>query len=87
MTATKRVNKTVSFSFVDAYEEALYDYAMSAAHGKFGPYVKRLIERDRAGLSGISAPVSPTPVPMPAAVSTQSAGKTSVGKAVAKSFL
>lgn len=44
-----RTNKTVSFAHYDAYELDLMTYALDPARGKFGPYIKRLIERDRDG--------------------------------------
>lgn len=44
-----RTNKTISFAHYDAYELDLMTYALDPARGKFGPYIKRLIERDRDG--------------------------------------
>lgn len=44
--------KPVSFSLEDEYECELLAYATDPARGKkgkFGPYVKQLIERDRDG--------------------------------------
>lgn len=70
-----RTNKTVSFSHLDEWERDLLDYALDPARGRFGPYVKRLIERDRVGLS--VAPVVTDVVPAP----------TPVGKTEAKAFL
>ena len=49
MTNLTRTNKTVSFAHYDAYEFDLMTYALDPARGKFGPYIKRLIERDRDG--------------------------------------
>lgn len=43
-----RTIKPVSFAN-DDYEAELLVYATDPARGKFGPYVKRLIERDRDG--------------------------------------
>lgn len=44
-----RTNKTISFAHYDAYELDLMTFALDPARGKFGPYIKRLIERDRDG--------------------------------------
>lgn len=49
MTNLTRTNKTISFAHYDAYELDLLAYALDPARGKFGPYIKRLIERDRDG--------------------------------------
>lgn len=46
--AKARTIKPVSFAH-DDYEVELLAYATDPARGKFGPYVKRLIERDRDG--------------------------------------
>lgn len=45
----KRIFKTISFSVEDEHERGLIEYATDPARGKFGPYIKRLIERDRDG--------------------------------------
>ena len=45
----ERTNKTVTFAHYDDYEAELLAYATNPARGKFGPYIKRLIERDREG--------------------------------------
>lgn len=50
---TARTNKTVSFSHSDKYERDLMTYALDPARGKFGPYIKRLIERDRDGWANV----------------------------------
>ena len=49
MAGGNREIKPVSFSLNDEHERALFEYAVDPARGKFGPYVKRLIERDRDG--------------------------------------
>lgn len=50
--------KGVSFSMVDDFERGLYEYATAGERGSFSKYVKRLIERDRAGAV---RPVSASP--------------------------
>ena len=60
MTEKTREIKPVSFSMIDRYERELFEYATDSGRGKFGPYVKRLIERDRAGIKAHS--IAPDPV-------------------------
>ena len=67
-----RTNKTISFSHLDEWEDALFDYATDDARGKFGPYIKRLIERDRDGGQAQA---------MPAAMPKQSAAPVGITKA------
>ncbi|QIG62549.1 hypothetical protein [Sporosarcina phage Lietuvens] len=49
MTARREV-KSVSFADTD-YERGLLEYASKPEHGAFSGYIKRLIERDRAGIA------------------------------------
>ncbi|MCG7345291.1 hypothetical protein MHZ92_14220 [Sporosarcina sp. ACRSL] len=81
-----RTIKAVSFSHDDEYESELYAFATDPARGKFGPYIKRLIDRDRASLSATPAQVMPMPV-VPDAMVAQAPAKSNVGKTVAKAFL
>ncbi|MET3658553.1 hypothetical protein [Sporosarcina psychrophila] len=69
-----RTNKTISFAHYDAYELDLMTYALDPARGKFGPYIKRLIERDRDG--GQAQVVAD--IPKPAAGGGTKADKASV---------
>ena len=80
----ERTNKTITFAHYDAYEHELWKYATDPARGKFGPYIKRLIERDRDGVQAhiVASPtsVSSNQVAAPAVVST-------VDKAAVAAFL
>lgn len=58
-----RTIKNVSFADSD-YEQGLLEFATKPEHGPFSVYVKRLIERDRAGIVA----VTPVQVTQPAPV-------------------
>lgn len=85
---TERTIKTLSFSHSDKYEHDLMTYALDPARGKFGPYIKRLIERDR---DGWQAQVTASPVALASAVPAVQAVKAPVigdsMRKVAKGFL
>lgn len=78
-----RTIKAISFSHDDDYENELYTYATDPARGKFSTYIKRLIDRDRAGLAGNVAVGQAQAVPMVVATPAPA----SVGKSIAKAFL
>lgn len=79
-----RTNKTISFAHYDAYELDLMTYALDPARGKFGPYIKRLIERDRD--SGQAQAVGSPAVIMPKQVAAP-VGITKADKATVAGFL
>lgn len=58
----KRTIKTISFA-ANEYEYGLLEYATKPEHGPFSQYVKRLIERDRAGVSVVRVPNAPEKAP------------------------